>query len=312
MPEPLPARPSRRGLLKGAAGVAAGVSLLGARDLLAPAPARAAATPPPVAWPITANGYSGSIDFYKRLDPGYDNAAAWNVGGGLIANIFGNPVLVYGVGFGGITMVRPCDPEFYTFQVYRFLPTKWTQWGGPGGEFFHYTWNGTGYTKTGPFPWTTTGPCPPPWQLPRDTDPKSTYGVVDWAFHADGWTGNLREMHHFTEDSGQRNLWGKVYDESTVGYTPANLPPAGASHWFDTQGTPQPVYYYQGPYTFLRPLDTAFSSFQLYWGISRREEYYQDFAPFTFVQRRSGEAIHFDVASGAQEHFTWNTDTYPQ
>jgi hypothetical protein len=214
-------------------------------------------------------------------------------------------LLAYGWGFGGLNFARFNDLEVYDFQIYRTVPGIIDN-NGPGGHFYHYSWNGSThrYNVSGPYHWKANWVGQgTPWQLPADTDPKQ-----QWSISHAGWDGTMTEWHHYNAPNGHRQTWGKTYGESFIAYGLQNLPFKDGGAWIDPHGNIGHWEMCQGPYTFLRALDTEFRSFQLFWGVEQSYQFYlADSTPalYMWYRKRSGEAIHFDVASGTQDLFTW-------
>ncbi|WP_405059112.1 hypothetical protein OG474_41190 [Kribbella sp. NBC_01505] len=297
----------RRKLLKVATGAALGSTVAAVVPVLSATPAAATGEP---TWPIVANGTSGELVFWRRLNI----ANAWDVGGGLCATMFGDPVLAFGYSIGGLNFVRVMDVDLNVFQVYRTLPSPWTDNNGPGGHFYQYVWNGVNFSVTGPYAWKAydQGPGPQPWQMYVDDSPKSTLGVTDFKVTANGGTEWIREVHHFDDPSGRKNFWGRFTSQSTVGLTPTVLPVVGHSQFPDPDGSTWFNEYRQGSYSFFRALDTTFDRFQVFWGSDRRAWSVNNGSGFGYGSlQRWGQFIHFDVPGGSQTKHDWKTKVYP-
>ncbi|MFG1661410.1 hypothetical protein ACGFIY_33490 [Micromonospora chersina] len=292
---------TRRALVMGGLGAAAGTALS-----LATGGTASAATAALPSYPIWANGHSSTIDFYKRLALS-DVDAARKVGGGIAANAYGNPILVYGVD-NGMAFSRPLDVHFNAFQIFRHDPAR-VDASGPGGWFEQYTLDGFKYKRTGSFPWKATAVGQQPWNLGVDTAPRDTYGVTDWGVSVnDGaWKGVLRELHYYDEPSGIRNFWGTLGEASIVGYTLIDAP---FSH--QTQQSWALYRYHVAPYAFIKALDTNFNQFQVIWGQDvRRYEYTHSGGIYLGMSfQKAGSALQIDTTSGAQTAFKWQTTRY--
>ncbi|WP_327001824.1 hypothetical protein OHA72_42860 [Dactylosporangium sp. NBC_01737] len=287
---------SRRGLIKAGAATAAG---LGATMMLGTEPATASAA---VSWPLMANGFTTHIDFHERLHNSHPYSA-FQVDGGLIANAFGDPLLAFGdfSSTNGLNFARLADVNLNEFQIYR-TRYNFSDAGGPGGEFYQYIWNGTGYSKNGPFLWKATASSSP-FTLPVDNAAKSSWTIRT---HQGTFVGTMRELHHFNDGNGERQFWGTTFNESTVGFTMQQPVFSGISPWLIGNGAVGTITQYSCTIGFLRALDTGFRAFQVYWGTDTRAEFRDQHGQLKATEYfREGEAIHFDANQNTQDRFRW-------
>jgi hypothetical protein len=287
---------SRRQLLVRGAGLAAGVGLATVAGPARPAVAGSPTTGP-VIWTLNGNGYVGDLRFHKQLHHG----DTFDVDSGLMADFYGDVTLAYSSGYAGVNVARLAARDLSYFQIWRSTGN------GPKGQFFDYAWNGSRYVVGGPYPWHTLQRKDDPYNLPIDNAERDSFPITASAGGVDfpGW---MRELHHYNAPNGERQFWGTAYAESVVGYALSTLPQVSAEY-----PPGEAVLTYQGPYNFLRALDSEFRAFQVYRGTISRYDVYRP-APsggwqfFTSITRRSGWTTHLDTVSGEQSPLTWHTD----
>jgi hypothetical protein len=286
---------TRRTLLKG---TAAGIGLAAGAGV---------ATAAPAGWMLNANGYVSPLTFSKRLNLTTPNGA-WQVLGGLAANAFGNPVLAYGYLLGGLNFVRVCDIDMTEVQIYR---TTHGDGQGTSGQLFRYRFDGAKYQRTGPYPFTLSWGAEQPWQLPVDTQPRNTNGIEAWKTkYYDGsstFAGEIKDMHYYEEPNAlYRNVWGRIFEQSTVGYTLQKLFLAGE---YDV-GVQATEKRHEGPFGFVRPLDTSFTNFQIFRGTERRADQYYAGSYSGAERLRRGTIFAIDTTQNTQRKFKWCTHDY--